>query len=88
MARIATGVSKKSNRENLAALNMILEWRNYGATGFLLTPEFAWAVSGGKFGNKPVMISAMPLAYAPEGTPSVDAVKVAKYIIKEQGGIA
>lgn len=82
MARIATGVSKKSNRENLAAWNLILEWRKYGATGFLLTPELAWAVSGGKFGTKPVMISAMPLAYAPEGTPSIDAMKVAKFVLK------
>jgi hypothetical protein len=89
MARIATGVSKKSNRENLAALTLVLEWRKYGLVeGFLMTPEVAWALSGTKFGNKPKVISDMPLAYEPEGEPSVDAIKVAKYVIKMEGGVA
>lgn len=83
MARINTGVSKKANRENLAAFSLVLEWRNYGAKGFLLTPELAWAVSGGKFGSKPNMVSAMPLMYAPEGEPSIDAMKVARYVLKQ-----
>ncbi len=84
MARIATGVSKKANRENLAAFNLVLEWRNYGAKGFFLTPELAWTVSGGKFGTAPVMINAMPLAFAPEGAATVDAMEVARYVLKQQ----
>lgn len=84
MARIATGVSKKANRENLAALNLVLEWRAYGQQGMTLTPEFAWAVSGGKFGTKPVILSSMPLIYAPEGAATIDAIKVAKFVLSER----
>ncbi len=82
MSKIATGTSKKSNRENMAAFNLLLTWRVYGVKGFHLTPEFAWAVSGGKFGTAPVMLSAMPLKYAQEGEATIDAIKVAKYVIK------
>jgi hypothetical protein len=85
MARIKTGVSKKSNRENLKALEMIYEWRKYGETGFHLTPEFAWVVSDGKFGTEPKMISAMPVRFAPLGAATIDAVKVARHIIRLNG---
>jgi hypothetical protein len=81
MARVNTGVSKKENRENLAALALIAEWRNYGEKGFSVSPEFAWAVSGGKFGKAPVLLSAMPLRYADDSPATIDAVKLAKWIM-------
>jgi hypothetical protein len=83
MARIKTGVSKKANRDNLKAFDLVLEWRKTNlAVGWLMTPEVAWAVSGGKFGTAPVMLNAMPLRYAAEGALDIDAMKVALYIVK------
>ena len=81
MARINTGVSKKANRDNLAALALVQEWRKYGQKGFVVSPEFAWAVSGGKFGQAPVMLSAMPLKYADDSPATIDAVKLAKSLL-------
>jgi len=53
MARIATGLSKKSNRINSAALDLCFSWKRGYGIGTKMDPEFAWVVSGGKYGNKP-----------------------------------
>jgi hypothetical protein len=48
MARRKTGVSKKSNRQNLEALALAQSW----GVGVECEPKFAYEVSGGKFGNE------------------------------------
>jgi hypothetical protein len=85
MARIKTGVSKKSNRQNLKALEIIYIWqRQFGVTT-TMTPELAWVLSDGKFGKAPVKISAWPSHYAPQGEPTIDALKVALHIVQRDG---
>lgn len=82
MARIATGVSKKSNRQNLKALELIYVWQRQFAVTTTMTPELAFVLSDGKFGTAPVRISAMPSRYAEQGPATVDALKVALHIVK------
>lgn len=83
MARRNTGVSKKINRQQLAALALCQTWARQFGAGKTMTPELAWAVSNGKFGTAPVVLSTLPLIYAPAGEPTVDTFKVALAIAKE-----
>ena len=53
MARIKTGVSKKSNRQNLEALALAQTWNRQFGIGVKMSPEFAWVFSNGKLGSKP-----------------------------------
>lgn len=87
MARTATGVSKKSNRENLAALNKCYEWRSQFGVGVKCSPEFAWVVSDGKFGIKPVEWGIGGGVRYTESEATVDTFKVALYIIKQEGNV-
>ena len=90
MARISTGVSKKSNRENLAALNLCYAWRNQFGIGVKMDAEFAWVMSNGKFGTKPATwtsISTRPSEIV-LGEAVIDTFKVALAIIKAEGKVA
>jgi hypothetical protein len=87
MARTATGLSKKSNRQNLAALNKCYVWREQFGIGVKCSPEFAWVVSGGKFGNKPVEWGQGGNFQYTESEATVDVFKVALYIIKQEGNV-
>ena len=82
MARIATGVSKKSNRQNLKALELIYVWKNQFGVTTTMTPELAFVLSDGKFGTAPIKVSSMPSRYADQGAPTVSALKVALHIVK------
>lgn len=86
MARIATGMSKKSNRMNAAALTLCYTWRDQFGIGTMMDAEFAWIVSGGKFGTEPqrgesgyIAANDLPL--------TIDTFKVAHYIIKTSGEV-
>jgi len=70
MARIATGVSKKSNRQNLEALALAQAWGRQFGVGTKCDAEFAWYISYGKFGQKS------------GSTEMLDTFKIALWLIK------
>ena len=91
MARIKTGVSKKANRDNLAALNLYYVWRNQFGIGLKMDAEFAWVVSGGKFGVEPKYFGqnvdrAITDAHAASLPKDIDTIKVALYVLKAKAG--
>lgn len=88
MARIATGVSKKSNRENLKALDVAFAWKRQFGIGVKMDAEFAWVVSNGKFGTKPVFKTVSRPSEMVIGEATIDTFKVAKYVSKMEGGVA
>lgn len=88
MARISTGVSKKSNRENLKALDLAFAWKRQFGIGVKMDAEFAWVVSDGKFGTKPVFKTVSRPSEIVIGEATIDTFKVARYIIKKRGEVA
>lgn len=88
MARIATGVSKKSNRLNLVALEKCHVWRSQFGVGVKCSPEFAWVVSDGKFGTKPAEWGQSGNFTYTETDATVDTFAVALYLIKKEGKVA
>lgn len=82
MARIATGVSKRSNRQNLKALELIYVWQNQFGVTTTMSPELAFVLSDGKLGTAPVKISSSPLRYQEQAPATVSALKVALHIVK------
>jgi len=89
MARIATGVSKKSNRQNLAALNLCFAWRNQFGIGTKMDAEFAWVMSNGKVGTKPATYGqAMTVpSQMSVGEAVFDTFKIALAIIKAENTV-
>ena len=88
MARIKTGLSKKSNRDNLEALNICYAWRNQFGTGVKMDAEFAWVVSGGKFGVEPKYFGqnvdrATADAHADSLEKNINTHEVALYVLKQ-----
>ena len=53
MSRTATGLSKKANRENAAALKVYFVWREQFGIGYKVDEEFAWVMTNGIKGKKP-----------------------------------
>ena len=90
MARISTGISKKANRENLAALKLCYVWRDQFGIGVKMDEEFAWVVSDGKFGTKPASWGqAMTVpAQIVIAEPTINTFKVALYLIKRDKLVA
>jgi hypothetical protein len=91
MARIATGLSKKSNRDNLAALNLCYVWRNQFGVGVKMDAEFAWIVSNGKFGVQPKYFGqnvdrATADAHAASLPLEINTHAVALYVLKSKVG--
>jgi len=91
MARIKTGVSKKANRDNLDALNLYYVWRNQFGIGTKMDAEFAWVVSGGKFGVEPKYFGqnvarSISDAHAANLPKDIDSIKVALYVLKAKVG--
>jgi len=86
MARIKTGVSKKSNRINLAALSLCYEWRNQFGIGTKMDAQMAWILSDGKFGIEPERDNYLGgYKNVPDSELTVDTFKVARYItVKEE----
>jgi hypothetical protein len=87
MARIKTGVSKQTNRDNLEALNLYYVWRNQFGIGVKMDSEFAWVVSNGKFGVQPKYFGqnttrAVSDAHAANLPKDIDTIKVALYVLK------
>ena len=92
MARRNTGLSKKSNRDNLAALNICYAWRNQFGVGVKMDAEFAWVVSGGKFGVQPKYFGqnvdrATGDAHAESLSKEIDTHKVALYVLKQNAKV-
>jgi hypothetical protein len=89
MARIATGMSKKSNRENMAALNLCYSWRNQFGIGVKMDAEFAWVMSNGKYGVKPATWGASSTrpSEMTVGEAVIDTFKIALAIIKAEGKV-
>jgi hypothetical protein len=87
MARIATGLSKKSNRINHAAFELCLKWRESYGVGVTMDPEFAWVVSGGKFGNKPAEWGQTGNFNYTISEPTINTFKVAHYITVTEGQV-
>jgi len=88
MARIATGVSKKSNRINLAALNLCYTWRNQFGIETKMDAQMAWILSDGKFGIEPERDNYLGgYKSVPVGERTVDTFKVAHYIIVKEGEV-
>jgi hypothetical protein len=88
MARTATGLSKKINRQKSAALVKCYVWREQFGVGVKCSPEFAWVVSNGKFGNKPAEWGQSGNFTYTESPKSIDTFAVALYIIKKENQIA
>lgn len=87
MARIATGLSKKSNRINAAALELCFKWREQYGIGVKVDPSFAWVVSGGKFGSKPENYGVSGQASSPITEATIDTFNVARYVIVSWGSV-
>lgn len=85
MARIATGVSKKSNRINRAAFELCLQWREQYGVGVTVDPEFAWVVSGGKFGHQPAEWGQSGNFSYTQSEATINTFKVAHYITVKNG---
>jgi hypothetical protein len=81
MARTATGISKKANRENAKALALALAWKYQFGIGVKMDSAFAWVMSDGKFGTKPdnygAAMSTPSLTEIEE--PTIDTFMVALY---------
>jgi len=88
MARTATGLSKRSNRVNLAALNLAMDWKARYGVGVKVDPEFAWVVSNGKFGHKPAEWGMSGNFSYTRSEATVDTFAVARYIIETEGSVA
>lgn len=88
MARIKTGLSKKSNRDNLEALKICYTWRNQFGIGTKMDAEFAWVVSDGKFGVEPKFFGqnvdrAIADAHASSLEKNINTHEVALYVLKQ-----
>lgn len=83
MSRKTTGVSKKSNRQNLEALALAQTWNRQFGIGVKMSPEFAWVFTNGKLGTKPTNWGQSGLSQATiHGTPQFDTFKIALAIVK------
>jgi hypothetical protein len=83
MARIKTGVSKKSNRQNLEALAIAQTWNRQFGIGVKMSPEFAWVFSNGKVGSKPNTWGQSGQSFeAKHGEPVFSTIKIALMIVK------
>lgn len=80
MARTATGMSKKSNRDNAQILNLCWAWRDQFGIGVKMDAEFAWVVSNGKFGSKPAQWGQAGNFTYTVSEPTVDTWIVAKHV--------
>lgn len=87
MSRIATGMSKKSNRINAAACSLALSWKAQFGIGTKMDAEFAYVVSNGKFGTKPQLQNGVRVADLVIGEPTINTIDVALYIIKAEGKV-
>jgi hypothetical protein len=90
MARIATGLSKKSNRQNMAALNLCYAWKNQFGIGVKMDADFAWVLSNGKFGTKPATWGQTSIRASEMiiSEPVIDTFKIALAIIKAENKVA
>jgi hypothetical protein len=85
MARIATGVSKKSNRLNLEALALAQAWQRQFGIGMKMSPEFAWVFTNGQIGQKPANFGQSGESTPTDhGTAIYDTFKIALFVIKKR----
>lgn len=92
MSRVKTGVSKKANRDNLAALNLFYVWRDQFGVGVKMDAELAWVLSDGKFGVEPKYLGqnvsrAIADAHAASLDKNINSHEVALYVLKQQAKV-
>ena len=88
MSRTATGLSKKANRENRDALNVYFVWRNQFGIDHKVDAEFAWVMTNGLKGSRPVNWGTnAPGSKAADLPAEFDVIQIAKIFLKQGGTI-
>ena len=82
MARTATGLSKKTNRDNMEALRLCWTWRDQFGIGVNVDPEFAWVITDGRYGSQPANWGQAGNFEYGKSEATLDTFKIAQYVIK------